>query len=130
MNVLDEHIPEEQRERLNSWNIPIHQIGYNVSRKGIQDEAIIPLLHRLRRPTLFTLDFGFHRRELCHVRYCLVCMDIHEDEVASFVRRFLRHPEFNTHTKRMGTVVRLSRKGLWVWRLRAEEQIQISWHKR
>lgn len=130
MNVLDEHIPEEQRERLNSWDIPIHQIGYNVSRKGIQDEAIIPLLHRLRRPTFFTLDFGFHRRELCHVRYCLVCMDIHEDEVASFVRRFLRHPGFNTHTKRMGTVVRLSRKGLWVWRLRAEEQIQMSWHER
>ncbi len=130
MNVLDEHIPEEQRELLNSWNIPIHHIGYNVSRKGIQDETIIPLLHRLRHPTLFTLDFGFHRRELCHARYCLVCMDIYEDEVASFVRRFLRHPEFNTYAKRMGTVIRLSRKGLWVWRLRTEKQIQISWRKR
>jgi hypothetical protein len=130
MNILDEHIPDEQRERLKGWNIPVHHIGYNLGRKGILDEAIIPLLHHLHQPTFFTLDFGFHRSDLCHARYCLVCMNIYDDEAASFVRRFLRHPEFDTHAKRMGTVIHLSRKGLWVWRLHAEIQVLVGWNKR
>jgi hypothetical protein len=129
VNVLDEHIPEEQRVLLKSWRVPVRQIGYDLARKGLQDDEIIPLLHRLRHPTFFTLDFGFYHRNLCHKRYGLVCMDVHEDEAASFVRRLLRHPEFDTQAKRMGTVIRLSRKGLWVWRLHAEQEAPMEWPK-
>lgn len=129
MNILDEHIPEEQRVLLKSWRIPVRHIGYDLGRKGLQDDEIIPLLHHRRYPTFFTLDFGFYQRALCHARYCLVCMDIYEDEVASFVRRLLRHPEFDTQTKRMGTVIRLSRKGLWVWHLHVEKEERLDWPK-
>lgn len=130
MNILDEHVPEEQRELLKRWRIPVRHIGYDVGRKGLQDDEIIPLLHRLRYPTFFTLDFGFYQRGLCHARYCLVCMDIYDEEAASFVRRLLSHPEFDTQAKRMGAVIRLSRKGLWAWRLHAEKEVQIDWPKR
>lgn len=130
MNILDEHIPEEQRILLKSWRISVRQIGYDLGRKGLQDDEIIPLLHGLRHPTFFTLDFGFYHRDLCHVRYCLVCMDIYEDEAASFVRRLLRHLEFDTQTRRMGAVIRLSRKGLWVWRLHTEQEVPVDWPAR
>ena len=129
MNVLDEHIPAEQRALLKSWRIPVRHIGCDVGRKGIQDDELMPLLHQLRYPTFFTLDFDFYQRGLCHQRYCLVCMDVYDDESASFVRRLLRHPEFVTEAKRMGAVIRISRKGLWVWRLHAGKEIQLDWPK-
>jgi hypothetical protein len=115
--------------KLKSWRISVRHIGYDIVRKGIQDDEIIPLLCRLRYPTFFTLDFGFYQRGLCHKRYCLVCMDIYEDEAASFVRRLLRHPEFDMQAKRMGAVIRISRKGLGVWRLHAEKEMQFDWPK-
>jgi hypothetical protein len=46
MNLLDENIPESQRQLLRSWRIRIRQIGDEVGRKGMKDEAIIPLLHQ------------------------------------------------------------------------------------
>ncbi len=54
-------------------------------------------------------------------------MDIYDDEVASFARRLLRHPEFDTQAKRMGKIIRVSSKGLWVWRLHAEHEAQLDW---
>jgi hypothetical protein len=89
--LLDENFPESQRQILKAWRIPIRQIGVEISRKGIQDDEIIPLLLALRRPTFFTLDGGFYSRRLCHARYCLVCVDVAPYEAAAFVRRFLRH---------------------------------------
>ena len=121
MNVLDENILKDQRQLLRNWRVRIHQIGYDVGRKGMKDDEIIPLLLQLRRPTFFTLDTDFYERNLCHVRYCLVCMDVKQDEAATFVRRLLRHEEFNTQAKRMGKVIRLSSAGLSVWQLHAEE---------
>jgi hypothetical protein len=127
VNILDEHIPGEQRQLLKSWRISVRHVGHDIGRKGLQDDEIIPLLCRLRYPTFFTLDFGFYQWRLCHERYCLVWMDIYEDEAASFVRRLLRHPEFDTQAKRMGTVIRISGKGLGVWRLHAEKEMQFAW---
>ncbi len=45
MNILDENVPESQRQLLRSWRIRVSQIGDDVGRKGMKDEAIIPLLH-------------------------------------------------------------------------------------
>jgi hypothetical protein len=39
----------------------------------------------------------------------------------------LPHPEFDTKAKRMGTVIRISRRGLSVWRLHAEEETFVDW---
>ena len=62
MNILDENIAAGQREALQKWRIPVRQIGVDVRIKGIQDEAIIPFLHKVRRPTFFTRDINFYGR--------------------------------------------------------------------
>jgi hypothetical protein len=127
MNILDENIIASQRQRVRHWRIRVRQIGVDIARKGFQDEEIIPFLHHLRRPTFFTRDRGFYRREVCHQRYGIVCPEVAPEEVAIFVRRVLRHPRLNTQAKRMGTVVRASHRGLGIWQLHAQEEEVIFW---
>lgn len=127
MNILDEHIPVEQRQLLKSWRFPVRQIGYDAGRPGMKDDEVIPLLRRLRQPSFFTLDFDFYKRQLRHDRYCIVWMDVYDDEVASFVRRLLGHPALDTQAKRMGAIIRVAHKGLWVWHLRAEQEERLTW---
>ena len=127
MNILDENIIASQRQRLRSWRIPVRQIGVDIARKGLQDEEILPFLHHLRRPTFFTRDRGFYRREVCHRQYGIVYLAVVPEEVAVFVRRVLRHPRVNTQAKRMGTVVRAFHQGLGLWRLHAQEEEVILW---
>ena len=111
MNLLDENIRDDQRQRLQEWHVAIRQIGRDVGRKGMLDDAIIPLLHTLPRPTFFTRDDGFDRQALCHTAYCLVYLAVAESEVAEFARRFLRHPAFSTFARRRGAVVRAGNAG-------------------
>lgn len=127
MNILDENIIESQRRLLRSWHIAVRHLGYDLGRQGIKDEAIIPFLLRLPRPTFFTRDSDFYERRLCHVRYCLVQLAVEKNEIAVFVRRLLRHQEFATKAKRMGAVVRVAHVGLSVWRLHAEQELQFEW---
>ena len=35
MNILDEQIPESQRQLLRSWRVPIRQIGHDTGQKGL-----------------------------------------------------------------------------------------------
>jgi len=102
MIILDENFPESQRQLLRGWRVPLRQIGYEVGRKGMQDEEILPFLRHRRRTTFFTLDLGFYRRQLCHTRYCLVCVDVGQYAAAAFVRRLLRHRQFDTEARRPG----------------------------
>ena len=127
MNVLDENILKDQRQLLLDWRISVRQIGFNVGRKGIQDEEIIPLLLQLQRPTFFTLDKGFYKYTFCHERYCIVCLEVGDNHAAQFVKRFLRQPSFNTAAKRMGTVIRVSHVGLSVWRFHSEKKAHVEW---
>jgi hypothetical protein len=127
MILLDENFPESQGKLLRSWRIRPQQIGYELGRKGMKDKEIIPLLHQLRHPTFFTLDDDFYKRRLCHAGYCLVFVGVDQYESASFVRRLLRHKQFNTQAKRMGTVVRISDIGILVWYLHAEEERFFEW---
>jgi hypothetical protein len=129
MIILDENFPESQRQLLRGWSVPIRQIGYEVGRKGMQDDEIIPFLLRRRRSTFFTLDIGFYQRRLCHDRYSLVCMDVGQYEAAAFVRRVPRYKPFNTEAKRMATVLRVSHRGLAVWRLRAQREAHFEWSR-
>ena len=127
MNILDEQVMESQRQLLRSWRIPIRQIGHDIGRKGMKDQEIIPFLLQLPRPTFFTLDFDFSKRELCHRNYAIVCMEVRKHEAAVFVRRLLRHPEFNTIVKRLGKVVCLSHIDISVWSLHVEQQRHVQW---
>lgn len=126
MNLLDENIRTDQRALLQAWDIPVHQIGVDIGHKGMTDEEISALLHSLRDVSFFTRDLGFADVRLCHARYCLVCLDVRQDEVAVFVRRLLRHPEMETKAKRMGAVVRVSHTGLTIWRRNAKEKY-VQW---
>lgn len=127
MNILDENILDSQRQLLAGWRVPVRQIGHDIGRKGLKDGEIIIVLLQLRRVTFFTLDSDFYTRTLCHVRYSLVHLDMRKHEVAVFVRRFLRHPEFDTVAKRMGIVARISSGGITVWHLRTEKEARFDW---
>jgi hypothetical protein len=127
MIVLDENIGEDQRQLLRSWRIRTYQIGHEVGRQGMKDEPqVIPLLHRLRRATFFTRDLGFYDRSLCHDRYCIVCLAVNQDEAASFIRRFLRHDDFDSQAKRLGKVVLASQTTLRAW-LSSGEEVELVW---
>jgi hypothetical protein len=54
MIILDEDIRADQRELLRQRRIAVRQIGHDIAEKGIKDQAILPFLHQLRRPTFFT----------------------------------------------------------------------------
>ena len=127
MNVLDENIPAGQRQLLESWRQGIRQIGVSVGRRGMQDDEVIPLLIELRHPTFFTRDDDFYDRKLCHAKYSLVYLAVEKNEVTAFVRRFLRHPQFNTKAKRMGTVIRASHAHLTCWQLNVDRQVRVAW---
>lgn len=127
MNILDENIPEHQRLLLRGWRIPARQIGRELGQSGMADDAIVALLHHVTRPTFFTRDDGFYQSTLCHPSYCLVYLAVGQYEVASFVRRFLRHPLFATQANRRGTVVRVSHGTLRAWRFRQAAEEVSSW---
>jgi hypothetical protein len=126
VNLLDENIPDGQRDQLRHWRIRVQKLGRDVATKGIQDDQVVPLLQSLTRVTFFTLDRDFADPSLCHSTYCLVYLDVADDEVARFVRRILQHPNLNTHAKRMGAVVRASHVGVRIWRRNVTEQ-QFAW---
>lgn len=115
MNLLDENFPEDQRPRLREWHIAFRQIGREISRTGVKDPDIIPLLHRQRRVTFFTMDKDFFEPSLCHLAYGLVFLDVRADDAAHFVRRFLRHPAFNREARRLGIVARVHQDGIQFW---------------
>jgi hypothetical protein len=125
--ILDENILDGKRMLLDSWRLAPKQIGLDLSLKGLKDEEIIPLLRQQHDPTFFTRDVGFYDRKLRHRKYCLVLMNVGQNEVASFIRRFLRHPDFDTQAKRMGLVVRVSHSGIAYWRARAQTEIHTAW---
>ena len=127
MILLDENVPEGQRRLLQSWRIHVRQLGSDLEHQGLRDEQIIVLLRRLRRVTFFTLDSDFYKPNLCHANYCLVILIVGQYETATFVRRFLRHPAFDTQVKRLGTVVRLSPTGVRSWRLHSNQEEELAW---
>ena len=129
MNILDENIIDNQRRQLNSWRISVRQIGFEIGRKGMKDREIIPFLHQLNQPTFFTRDDDFYERSLCHAGYCLVYLDVRKEEVATFVRRVLRHRVFKTKARRMGKIIRASHVGLSVWQQHAEKEDHFGWNE-
>lgn len=127
MNLLDENIRRDQRDMLADWRIRFREIGNEIGRLGLDDEEILRLLHGLKSVTFFTLDRDFYKRSLCHPGYCLVYLDIEDHEAAAFIRRFLRHPSFDTLEKRTGTVVRITHPRVRVWQLHSEREEELPW---
>ena len=127
MLVLDENLPASQRQLLRKWRIHFRCIGADIAARGSDDEILISALHRLPQPTFFSLDHDFYRRDWVHSRYCLVWLDVKRRDAADFMRRFLRHPSFNTQAKRMGSVVRVHGDGITFWRNQQRSPQSVRW---
>lgn len=127
MLVLDENLPADQRQLLRRWRIRFRFVGVDLATSGAEDEDLIPLLHRLPQPTFFTLDQHFYRRDWMHPSYCLVWLDVRRREAAEFIRRFLRHPAFNTQAKRMGVIARVHAAGVAYWLTRERSSRSVGW---
>src|SRR2546425_962958 len=127
MNVLDENIIASQRAQLRKWRVAFRQIGFELSRSGAEDTQIIPLLLRLNQPTFFTRDFDFFRSKFCHVHYSVVWLNVRPDEAVEFIRRFLKHPQFDTQTKRLGMVARVNASGVQFWRKGKRGLQRVGW---
>ena len=127
MNILDENIIASQRQLLRSWRIKVRQIGFDMSAKGIKDQDIITLLIRHSNSTFFTRDVDFYNQALCHNRYCLVCLNVGLNDVATFVRRILRHVDFNTIRKRLGKVMLVSSSKIQFYQLKFEKMQSVLW---
>lgn len=129
MNVLDENIVAQQCDQLRKWRIPFRQIGKHLSTQGALDENLIPVLHGLPQPTFFTHDEDFFNATLCHSHYALVHLDVSDAETAEFIRRFLKHPAFDTQAKRLGIVGRVSVGGVHFWRKGQSLLQTVDWEK-
>jgi hypothetical protein len=127
MNVLDENFPQDKREQLIQFRIPIRQIGKELSMSGTSDADLLSLLHSLPQPTFFTQDKDFFDRRLCHRRYCLIWLDLPKDALALYVRMILKHPSLRTSNLRAGAVVRAHSVGLDIWRLNNRALNRYAW---
>jgi hypothetical protein len=127
LNLLDENFPYDQRVLLRGWNIPFREIGRDKGQFGVKDDNILPLLHRQRKVTFFTLDEDFYRRDFCHPAYAILWLDVVPDDGAHYMRRFIKHPSFNSIAKRMGVVARAHHNGIHFWRRNAHRLQIAAW---
>lgn len=130
MFLLDENILESQRVKLIRWHFHIKQIGFDAGVKGMDDQDdILPLLHVLSNPTFFTHDFGFCKKKFCHQRYCIVVLRVNRYAAADFIRRFLKHPNFNTIQKRLGWILDVHPMSMTGWYVGKMSESKFSWPK-
>ncbi len=127
MLVLDENLPASQRRLLRNWRIRFQAVGADVAAPGTRDENLIPVRHRLPRPTFFSLDRDFHRPDWKHADYGLVWLDVRRRDAAAFIRRFLQHPAFDTQAKRTGVASRVHADGVLWWRAGKRLAESTSW---
>ncbi len=127
MNVLDENITDHELRLLSAWGVRYRSVARDLGLTGIADEAILPLLHRLKRPTFFTRDADFFGRQLVHPGYSIVFLDVVESRTAVFIRHFLRHPEFRFARQRLGRVFKLPPRQLGYWQKGGSRWHEASW---
>ena len=127
MLILDENFRLEQQAVLSAWRIRARKIGRELAAFGTDDANLVPLLLRLPKPTLFTHDEDFWRQSLWHPAYCLAWLDMDDTLGARYVRRFLRHVDFDTTAKRLGKVVRVHPDGLTYCDSRHGKAKKVNW---
>ncbi len=124
--VLDENIVADERRKLEAAGLSLQQIGIEIPEVR-SDAEVIRYLHRENRMTFITRNVAdFYRRRYCHARYCLLCLDVSVYEIAQVTLQLLRHLQLNTMAKRMGKVVRATKKHIWFWALHTEKQQRMA----
>jgi len=125
-HVLDEQVGNQHYRVLQRW-ISIAKIGDGFGWKSMQDDEVRRELHGSGK-TFHTQDKGYYYPKHRHRTYCLVHYDVEDDELVTYIRRFLRHPQFNTHARRMGKVVRVTGQYIEVWSLNSDNREIIEWN--
>jgi hypothetical protein len=127
-HILDELVRAETRDELRRKRISAVQVGKGWGQSGWDDEE--QLLPHLRgsRCTFHTQDEGFFKRRHRHRTYCIVCyVNITPERLSSWIVRFLRHREFNTHAKRLGRVIKVTPERIEYWEMGHEEKSLVEW---
>jgi len=127
LTLLDENLPDGQRQQMIKLGIAVRQVGFEWRRKGLSDDNIVAALRREKRLTFLTNDGDFYRREYCHASYCLVQLAVPPDEMAAYARRFLRQPGFRTYALLAGKVVRVQPSGIAYWTRNATRETELPW---
>ena len=127
MLVIDENLPASQRQLLRKWRLHFRAVGIDIAAPGMQDENLIPVLRKLAEPMFFTLDQHFFRADWVHASYGLAWLDVADNEAAEFIRRFLRHPAFDTQFNRLGVVARVGAAGVRFWRKGQPHLQRVEW---
>lgn len=78
---------------------------------------------------LFTQDAHFFQFDWVHADYGLIWIDARPAEAAKLIRRFLKHPQFNTQSKRLGLVARVHLSGVQFWRKGDSRPATVAWEK-
>ena len=107
MNLLDENIRQDQGDQLRRWGLKFRWLTREMAHTGTKDPEVIAILHRCHRATFFTHDADYFNRRLIHPAYGLVFLDVFDGQAAQYIRRFLRHPCFDTQAQRLGKVIRV-----------------------
>src|ERR1043165_6778428 len=107
MFVMDENVSELEVSRLRKAGIRVRLIGDEVARSGYSDENLLPILHQLKRPVVFTHNEDFFQFKWVHADYASIWLDVHPNVVDACVQRSLRHPEIDTQSKRLGIVAQV-----------------------
>ena len=127
MIILDENIPGDQRKLVQVEVKTARQVGFDIENAGLKDHEIPRFLLRLKNPTFFSLDDDFYDKKLRHQKYCIVYLDVAEDEAATYAVKLLRHKNFDTHSKRMGKVIQVSTKKIKYWHVHDEMPSIVMW---
>ena len=125
-HVLDELFDESVFRQLKAQRLAIDKVGVGFGRTGWLDEHILQALHGSRK-TFHTRDQGFYHRSLSHNSYCIAYYDVSLAEMAVYTRRFLRHPQFNTHSKRLGKVIKITTQRIEFWQVERSTKSIIRW---
>ncbi|NUO80069.1 hypothetical protein HUU05_08335 [candidate division KSB1 bacterium] len=120
---------DNQLERLQRWHIPAKKVGRDIGVKGMDDEhQIVPMIRTFARITFFTHDLGFCGSKFCHERYCIVVLRVDRYKAADYIRRFLKHPEFQTHNQRLGWVFEVYPTFIKGWRVGKNGEKTFRWY--
>jgi hypothetical protein len=82
----------------------------------IKDDAILALLRLQNQPTFVTInERDFWKKVVIDSHFCIICFtlsDIHAYKIPQSLRLLYNLSEFNTKTKRMGKVIRVTTQGI------------------
>jgi hypothetical protein len=123
MIVLDEQLSNETlKMAIARWHKgQVTFIKLLRSRTLINDDEIPALLRRLKQPTFVTINWpDFWKKLPVNHHYCLICFAIDLDrrnEIPSLLRQVLKLKQFNTKARRMGVVMRVTKKAVHYYRI-------------